>query len=142
MIVLPPKFQVGETLMTLFYRSHIGSALTFCTVCWFGKLSIKARTSLAKTVKVSSKMLGVKLHSLTELYNRQPVRKAKAILSGDVHPLPSGLQLLSSGSHFRVPAVKSNRYWHSSIPSAINCDQVGDRSVLCGCGCGYCCCFC
>lgn len=94
------KFNVKKTLMILFHKSYIESFLTFSMMCWYGNLSVKAKTTLLKIVKVSSKILGVRLSSLTDPYNRQVVRQAKSILSVGAHPLHSELQFLPSGSHF------------------------------------------
>lgn len=73
-------------------------------------MSVSRPGPSSKMVKVSSKMLGVKLHSLTGLYKRQLMGKAKAILSVGAHPLHSVFQLLPSGSRFRFQQIQMLLY--------------------------------
>ncbi len=94
------KFNIDRSLRTLFYKSYIESVLTFAMLCWYGSLSLKAKTALVKIVNISSKILGVQ-QSHTDLYNRQVVRKAQSILTVTSHPLYSEFQFLPSGSQLR-----------------------------------------
>ena len=103
------KFRVDKTLMTLFYKSYIESVLTFSLICWYGSLTVKAKTALSNIVKVSSKIIGVQQSSLSVLYDRQVVRKANAVISDSSHPLHSEFQILPSGSRYGLPPVKINR---------------------------------
>jgi len=93
--------------MTLFYKSNIESVLTFSVICWYGNLTVKAKTALSYIVKVSSKIIGIQECSLTDLYNRQVVRKTKSVISDSSQPLQ--FQILPSSSRLRLPPVKSNR---------------------------------
>ena len=114
------KFNVDKTMMTLFYKAYIESVLSFSICCWFNNLSVKARNSLTKIVKVSGKIIGAQQSSLTDLHRKATLRKAESILSVSAHPLHSEFQLLPSGSRFRFPSVKTNRFRFSFVPSAIS----------------------
>ncbi len=94
-------------------------------MCWYENLSVKAKSLLNKTVKMSSKILEVQQSMLSNLYTRQVGRKARSILSDATHPLYNEFQTLPSGSRFRFPSLKSNRYKQSSIPAAISVLNVG-----------------
>ncbi len=84
---------------------------------------------MSRIKKVSSKTLGTEQSSLTDLYNRQVVRKANSILSASDHPLYSEFEFLPSGLRLRFPLVKSNRYRCSFIPTAIFMLNVGNGDV-------------
>jgi len=47
------KFRLDKTLMTLFLKSYIESVLTFSLICWYGSLTVKAKTALSNIVKVT-----------------------------------------------------------------------------------------
>ncbi len=114
------KFNVDKTLISLFYKSYIESILTCSIICWHGNLSVKAKNALSRIVKVSSKIVGTEQSSLTDLYNRQVVRKANSILWASDHPLYSEFEFLPSGLRLRFPLVKrSNHYRCSFILTAI-----------------------
>lgn len=113
------RFQVDKSLMTMFYRSFIESILTFSAICWYSLLNVKNKNAIAKIINVSSKITGVQQKSLTILYEEQATRKAEAILDNYTHPLQNEFQLLPSGSRFKYPPARTNRYKNSFIPSAI-----------------------
>ncbi len=62
---------------------------------------------------------GSQLNSLSNLYNKQLLKKTESILSDSAHALHSEFQLLLSGSRFSYPPVNTNRYKDSFIPQAI-----------------------
>lgn len=68
----------------------------------------------------SNEILGVLQCTLTDLFNRQIIRKANAILSDSSHPLHSEFQFLPSGPRLRLSRMESNRYKHSFVPTAIS----------------------
>lgn len=49
------KYNIDRSLMTLFYTSYIESVITFSLKCWYGSLSVKAKTVVVKSV--SSKII-------------------------------------------------------------------------------------
>jgi len=107
--------------MILFYRAYIESVLTFSLLCWFGNLNTRSKNALSdKVIKTSNKILGVEQCTLTDLFTRQIIREANEILSDSSHPLHSEFQFLPSGPRLSLPCMKSNRYKHSFVPTAIS----------------------
>ncbi|KAK0146537.1 hypothetical protein N1851_014143 [Merluccius polli] len=64
-------------------------------------------------------MIGCPQVTLTNIYEKQVVRKANGILDCVNHPLHCLFEVLPSGRRFRVPGFKLNRTRSSFIPSAI-----------------------
>ena len=60
------RFNLGKTLMTLFYRSFVELVVTFSLICWYGS-STELKNSLSKIIKVSSRTTGSKQKGLEEL---------------------------------------------------------------------------
>lgn len=89
------KFQVGKTLIKMFYSAFIESIITFSTICWYGNLSNKDKNSLGWIIKLASKTVGVNFNSLDQTYKKQVLEKA--ICTDDSHPLSSEYKLLPSG---------------------------------------------
>lgn len=114
------KFQVDRTLMNMFYRSFVECVLPFSFICWFQSLNIRNKNSLSRVVSVRSKIIGTDQEALQDMYNKRVHRKAKSILSDSSHPLYQQFEHLPSGSLFRLPPVKTNRYKQSFIPTAVS----------------------
>ena len=74
-------------LLQMFYRAFIGSVLTLSFLGWFGSLSVKNKTVLARVVNVCSKIVGERQASLKELYERRAVRKGRSIAGDSAHVL-------------------------------------------------------
>lgn len=89
--------------MLMLYKSCIESVLTFLQRA---SLCLKARISLSKRVKISSKMLGVKPHRFTELYDRQQVGKREG------NPLSQRAAPFILCFSFYLLALDCNRYRH------------------------------
>ncbi len=57
--------------------------------------------------------------SASELYQKQMLRSVESIMSDSSHPLQAEFQMLPSGSRFKLPKLRTNRYKHSFVPAAI-----------------------
>lgn len=112
-------FNVCTKMMTLFYRTFIESVLSFCIVTWFGNLNLADKNRLGRLVRVASKVIGVNQAQLSDLYDRQVVRKAHAILDCAYHPLQREFELLPSGRRYRVPIQRTKRFKDSFVCTAI-----------------------
>ena len=112
-------FQVDNKILSLFYRSFIESVLAFSLVCWFKNANVKSRNKLSRIVNICSKITGVQQASLSELYDRQVLRKTATILRNPQHPLFDEYEFLPSGRRLRVPRLRTNRAKHSFIPQSI-----------------------
>ncbi len=113
------KFNVDKTLLTLFYRSFVESVVTFSLICWYGSITVKQKTPFQGQFKVSNCITGSKQKGLEKLYQKQMLRRVKSILSNSSHPLQAEFQMLPSGSRFKLPKLRTNRYKHSFVPAAI-----------------------
>ncbi len=113
------SFNVGKTLMCMFYRSYIESLLSFSLLCWFNYLNVKNKNCLERIVNQGSKITGSKQMTMAQLYHRQVLGKAQSILLDDFHPMYQEFNLLPSGIRYRTPISQTNRFRHSFIPSAV-----------------------
>jgi len=105
--------------MTLFYQCFIQSVLTLCIVVWYGGLSTINKHKLVRLVNVASKVVGVQLPQLQQIYNKRVRGKANQILNYSDHPLFGEFNLLPSGRRFRLPMLRTRRARDSFIPVAI-----------------------
>ena len=101
------KYNVEKSVMILFHRSFVESGLTFCFVSWYGSLSLVNKNKLHKIINVSSKIAGVRLESMTSMYETRVLRKGRAITRDRTHPLYSQYQLLPSGRRYNVPRLQA-----------------------------------
>ena len=104
--------------MVLFYRSFVESALTFCFIAWYGSLSLVNKNRLHKIINVSSKIAGVRLESMTSMYETRVLRKGKSIARDRTHPLYCQYNLLPSGRRYEVPALQA-RASRTFVPTSI-----------------------
>ena len=114
------NFNLDTTFMKMFYSCFIESILTFSFICWHGSLLEKGKNRLNDVVKVCSKIAGIALNDLSEVYRVRCVRKAKAIIADPSHPLCQEFLLLPSGRRYNVPWCNTNTFKKSMIPRAIS----------------------
>ena len=57
---------VDKTILNMFYKSVMERVLCFSFIRWYFKLSIKKRSSLQKSVRVSSKIIGETQRDITK----------------------------------------------------------------------------
>ena len=93
----------------MFYRAYIESVLTFSFLGWFGSLSVKNKTVLARVVNVCSKIVGERQASLNELYESRAVRKGRKIEGDSAQILARHYELLPSGRRYRMPRTRTLR---------------------------------
>ena len=97
------NLNVNPSVLKMFYRAFIESVLTFSFLGWFGSLSVKNKTVLARVVNVCSKIVGERQASLSELYERHAVLKGRKIAGDSAHVLARHYELLPSGRRYRMP---------------------------------------
>lgn len=112
------SFNVDKVILSLFYKSFIEPVLTFAFIAWYGGIGLREKNNLSHIVKVAGKLIGFPQVSLTNIYERQVMRKADAILDCVNHPLHCSFEVLPSGQRIRVPCFKLNRTNNYFIPSA------------------------
>ena len=121
------KFQVDRSLMKMSYSAFIESVISFCIICWYGNLSVKDKNSLGRIVRVSSKVAGVKLSSLDDIFNTQVLKTAKSIRNDGTHPLNQEYKLLPSGLRLTVAPATKNRYKFSFVPLSIQASNTAEK---------------
>lgn len=121
------KFQVDRSLMKMFYCAFIESVISFCIICWYGNLSVNDKNSLGRIIRVSSKVAGVKLSSLDNIFITQVLKTAKSIRKDGTHPLNQEYKLLPSGHRLAVPPATKNRYKFSFVPLSIRALNAAER---------------
>lgn len=93
-----------------FYHAFIESVLWFCSVSWFGNLSLKNKNCLHQIVKWSSKLIGKSQLNPESLHAGQLQRMAGSILLDDFYSLHWEFQLLPSGRRYIISAYKTKLY--------------------------------
>lgn len=53
--------------------------MTFPVICWHSNLPVRGKNALLKVVNVASKIVGVKLSGLSEMFYKQLLNKARLI---------------------------------------------------------------
>ena len=112
------NFYVDNTFMQMFYSCFIESVLTFTFICWYGSISIKNKNRLQGLTNICSKIAGLSLHHVNELYNIRTLKKVCAVLGDQSHPLFKEFTLLPSGRRYVVPRCRTNRLKNSFVPVA------------------------
>ncbi len=102
-------FNVASTFMKMFYSCFIESVLTFSFICWYGLLSLKNKNRLQGIVRVCSKIAGINLNDLTDVYKLRTLSKARSVLTDQSHPLVDEFVLLPSRRRYILPRCRTNR---------------------------------
>ena len=85
---------VTKSVLCNFYKCFIQSVLTFGFLYWFGGLTLKNRNVSIKFVNVCGKVVGDRQMSMSMLYERQVLRKARETLKDPTHILAKHYQHL------------------------------------------------
>lgn len=72
---------MDRTVMILYHKACIQKLGSFSLICWYGHFGVKLKNALTGIVKVSSEIMGIHLNSLSDLYNKQVVKKVNSFLS-------------------------------------------------------------
>ena len=113
------NLNVNPSVLQMFYRAFIESVLTFSFLGWFGSLSVKNKTALARVVNVCSKIVGERQASLNELYESHAVRKGRKIAGDSADVLARHYELFPLGRRYRMPRTRTLRAKNSFVPRSI-----------------------
>ena len=113
------NLDVNTFILKTFYRSFIESILTFSFICWYTSLSMEDKKKVDRVVNVCGKIVGESQESLSVLYQKRCLQKAKCIISDDTHALNPKFDLLPSGRRYREPFFRLKRTKNSFIPQAV-----------------------
>ncbi len=111
------KFNVDKTLDPFLYvLCWVGCYLLLNLLVWVHHCKTK-KNWIWRLIMVSICITGSKQKGLDELYQKQMLRRVESILSDST--LQAEFQMLTSGSRFKLPKLRTNRYKHSFVPAAI-----------------------
>ena len=113
------NLNVNSYVMKTFYRSFIESILTFSFISWYSCLTMDDRKKVDRVVRVCGKIVGENQESLSDLYKRRCVQKAKSIITDSNHVLAHNFELLPSGRRYREPFYRLKRTKNTFIPQVI-----------------------
>ena len=87
---------------------------------WYGNLTAKLKTKLARLVHTAMKVIGKSSYqTLQSIYEQSVLSQAQRIARDPSHILHSVYDLLPSGRRYRVPCCKLNRFKNSFVPTSI-----------------------
>ena len=81
------SFGVGRHVLDSVYRCLVESVLSFYIATWYGNLSVKNRSRLARVVNTASKIIGVEQKQPCDPYHLSVSRKSLSILHDKMHQL-------------------------------------------------------
>ena len=113
-------YGVDKSIMFLFYQAVLESLVRYGMSSWYGNLTAKLKTKLARLVHTAMKVIGKRdYQTLQSIYQQTVFRQAQRIVNDPFHILHSEYDLLPSGRRYRVPHCKLNRFKNSFVPTSI-----------------------
>jgi len=67
------------SFMEMFYTCFIEAVLSFSITCWYGNLNVKNRRKLTGIVTMCSKIVGINLRTITQIYEHRMTRKCQLV---------------------------------------------------------------
>ena len=116
------QFRVNSTILELFYRSVIESALLYNQLCFLNSAKQADRDRLERITTTAGKVIGHEVSSLHNIYEEMAVKKLRRILHDEAHPLHAiAAGHTSRRDPDRLLSMKSrtNRMRDSFLPTAI-----------------------
>lgn len=98
------RFGLPTFHLTTFYRGMIESVLFYFLMSWFEGCSAQEKKQLNRVVKTGSKIIGVHLIFLGELYEKCCSSRAMTIIKDVTHPSDKTFSIINS----------NKRYWRVS----------------------------
>lgn len=86
---------------------------------WFGRATSSEFNLLTKVVKTASKIIGVPLESLQDIYWKRSTGKALRIIQDVSHPAHSLFSQLPSGRRWQSIPTRTSRFRDSFYPQAV-----------------------
>ena len=111
-------FGVSVNIMLIFYRASIESILRYGIASWFGNLTVKYKSQIARLAKMAGKIMGMSSPPITPqaIFEQAVIRQARNIVSDPSHVLNQEYVLMRSGRRYRTPQRNYNRYKYLSAP--------------------------
>lgn len=112
------SFGVSTHIMMTFYYAFLESIMTFSMTCWFHSLSIQNRNRLQSIASMCSKIIGLPVRTLSQVFSEQALRQAAKIIKDPSHILHPAFQWLPSGRRLRCTACRTERRRATFVPKA------------------------
>ena len=76
-------FGVSVNIMLIFYRASIESILRYGITSWFGNLTVKFKSQIARVAKMAGKIMGMSSPPITPqaIFEQAVIRQARNIVS-------------------------------------------------------------
>ena len=117
------SFNVCNRMLCMFYDTIICSVLSFALVCWGGNATERDKGRLNKLIKKAGGCVGQNFDDIDSILEKLLLRKAIKIEKEEWHPLHSALvqhrSRINSRSKYILPAMSSDRYRKSFVPSSL-----------------------
>ncbi|KAK3523418.1 hypothetical protein QTP86_032737 [Hemibagrus guttatus] len=113
------KARVPPPIMCSFYRGTIESILTSCITVWYGGCTASCRKTLQRIVNAASKIIGVSLPSLVDIFHTRLTSRAIGIAADGSHPSNLHFSLLTSGRRYQSLQAHSTRVSKGFIHQAV-----------------------
>ncbi|XP_065326183.1 protein NLRC3-like [Pelmatolapia mariae] len=112
------SFGVSIPIMMTFNYAFLESSMTFSITCRFHSLSLQNRNRLQRTASVCSKIIGLPVKTLAQVFSQQALRQAAKIINDPSHILHPAFQWLPSGRRFRCISCRTERRRAAFVPKA------------------------
>ena len=96
-------YRMNKSFMVLFYQAVLESLIRYGMSSWYGNLTAKLKTKLARLVHTAMKVIGKSSYQTLQSINQQSVAQARRVVNDPSHILHSEYDLLPSGRRYRVP---------------------------------------
>ena len=115
------KFQVNREIMVIFYDSIIASVWKYVITCWGGNAKSGDKRKITTCIKQAHKVIGHKLSSFDEAYEKHVFKKLHSIMRDNCHPLFHIFHEAKSARSGRMlyPAANTNRHKSSFVVRAM-----------------------
>lgn len=124
------KFKVSKAGMLHFYRAVIESILTFSITVWWGSCSTEDKSALNRVVSTASRIIGLDLPRICDIYNIRLLKTGLKILKDSSHPANSLFIPLPSGRRLGSIRSRTTRFSNSTYPQAVRALNSQQQSTF------------
>lgn len=113
------SFHLETSLLVKFYHTVIESILLLSVTVWYGSTTVEDRRLLDSVVASASRIIGIRLPPLDDVYWRRLDKRVERIMDDQSHPAHGLFQLLPSGRRYRSLASTTSRSAKGFFPTAV-----------------------
>ena len=112
------QFKIDKKLTTLFYKSVIGSIISFCITAWGGNCLKKDMVKIERLIKIASRYTN-DIRTLEETITLMTKTKIINIVDDHTHPLNRLVIKSSRSDRYLSIRTKTNRHLKSFLPTGV-----------------------